>query len=150
VNTKCLILLLAQYTPRSFVSGAPIGLGKVLKSYNKNEFHHCFPRAFLKSRRLEPADYNKLANYVFMSAGDNKRLGGAAPSVYREHIYGPAIAGILEHALCPESLFADDYETFLMERSTILANAANVLCDQGEPPALGDVPVDPAVTALAA
>ncbi len=143
VNTKCLILLLAQYAPRSFVSGAPVGLGRVLKSYNKNEFHHCFPRAFLKKQGREPKDYNRLANFVFMASIDNKRLGGGAPSEYRERMYEPAIEGVLEHAVCPDSLFGDDFDEFVNGRAAMLAEAANGLCGNGAPPKLGDVPVDP-------
>ena len=143
VNTKCLILLLAQYGPRSFVSGAPVGLGKVLKRYNRNEFHHCFPRAYLKGLGLESKDYNKLANFVFMSSADNKTLGGVAPSEYRQHMYEPAIPGILEHAVCPAHLFDDGYDSFVDERATMLAGAADGLCERGEPPSLGDVPTDP-------
>jgi hypothetical protein len=143
VNTKCLILLLAQYSPRSFISGAPVGLGQVLKAYNRNEFHHCYPRAFLKEKGLEPKEYNKLANFVFMSAIDNKRLGGDAPSVYRECMYEPAIPGILEHAVCPERLFNDNYTRFVNARAEMLAAAATGLCTDGEPPKLSEVPVDP-------
>nr|WP_113757948.1 hypothetical protein [Brevibacillus laterosporus] len=40
VNTKTYIALLASNDPRSFISGAPIDLSKVLKNCNKNEFHH--------------------------------------------------------------------------------------------------------------
>jgi hypothetical protein len=35
--------LLAQFKPRSFISGNYISLDKVLQSYNKAEFHHIFP-----------------------------------------------------------------------------------------------------------
>jgi hypothetical protein len=143
VNTKCLILLLAQYSPRSFISGAPVGLGNVLKSYNKNEFHHCYPRAYLKEQGREPKDYNKLANFVFMSAIDNKRLGGAAPSGYRAKMYPPAVNGILEHAVCPTTLFDDGFDLFVSQRAAMLAVAANGLCGTGDAPNLADVPVAP-------
>ena len=116
VNTKCLILLLAQYGPRSFISGAPVGLGRASKTYNRNEFHHCFPRAFLKNQ-AQPKDYNKLANFVFMSSIDNKRLAGDAPSVYKAKMFDEAVPGILEHAVCPESLFSDDFSIFVKERA---------------------------------
>ena len=145
VNTKCLILLLAQYGPRSFISGAPVGLGKVLKTYNRNEFHHCYPRAYLKAMGVEPKDYNRLANFVFMSAIDNKRLGGDAPSAYRERMYEEAIPGVLSHAICPSSLFDDNYEEFSQERAALLAKAARGLCDSGEPPSMDEVPVNPAL-----
>lgn len=143
VNTKSAILLLAQYGPRSFISGAPVGLGEVLKAYNRNEFHHCYPRKYLKDQGREPEEINRLANFVFMASVDNKRLGGEAPSKYREHMYQPAVAGILERAVCPESLFDDDFDRFSADRARMLAAAATGLCENGEPPALSEVPVDP-------
>lgn len=143
VNTKTMVLMLAQYGPRSFISGAPIGLGKVLKNYNRNEFHHCYPRKFLKKKGVDSSSYNRLANFVFMSSIDNKRLGGDAPSSYRSKMYDPAVDGILEHAVCPPSLFADDYNKFIRDRASMLARAAMGLCTTGEPPELHDVPIDP-------
>ncbi|MPT34486.1 MAG: DUF262 domain-containing protein, partial [Flavobacterium sp.] len=48
VNTKSLILLLAQKSPLSFITGSPITLSDVLKEYNRSEFHHIFPKAYVK------------------------------------------------------------------------------------------------------
>ena len=133
VNTKTLILVLAQHDPISFVSGARVDLGKVLQEYNSNEFHHCYPRKYLKELGLEPAQFNRLANFVFMSAADNKALGGVAPSEYRSKMNEDAIEEILSHALCPESLFEDDYDRFVNERAGRLVEAAADLC-MGERP----------------
>lgn len=47
VNTSTFLLLLAQLQPRSFVSGSPVNLRDVLKTYNRTEFHHIYPRAYL-------------------------------------------------------------------------------------------------------
>lgn len=49
VNTKTFVLMLANKKPLSFVSGAPIDLEPVLRDHNRNEFHHLYPRAFLRS-----------------------------------------------------------------------------------------------------
>ncbi len=48
VNTRTFVLMLAQQNPLSFVSGNPVTLSTVLQSYNRNEFHHLMPRAFLR------------------------------------------------------------------------------------------------------
>jgi hypothetical protein len=143
VNTKSLILLLAQYDPRSFISANRVRLERVLKDYNRNEFHHVFPKRFLKDQGFETAAINKLANFVFMSRADNNTLGGVAPSVYRSRMYEAAIPGILAHALCPESVFNDDYPAFLDDRAMMLAEAARELCEDGEPRGVVDVPVQP-------
>jgi hypothetical protein len=127
VNTKTFVLLLAQQQPLSFVSGQAISLGSVLRDYNRNEFHHCYPQAYLKVVGHDSVDINRLANFVFMSSADNKILGGVAPSKYHSHIPTNQETQILERALCPSSLFDDDYETFKKERSQSLTSAALTL-----------------------
>lgn len=75
VNTKTFILMLAQANPRSFISGSPVTLSTVLKEYNRNEFHHIYPKAFLKTEISIPFSEGALANFSFMSRADNKALG---------------------------------------------------------------------------
>ena len=120
VNTTTFVLLLAQLSPRSFVSGSPIDLGEVLKSYNRTEFHHLYPRSYLNSIGVSKGDINKLANFAFLSASDNKTLGGSAPSLYKVKMNHDSIAEVLESASCPTSLFDDDYEKFLDDRAKLL------------------------------
>ncbi|MBK7782546.1 MAG: DUF262 domain-containing protein [Ardenticatenia bacterium] len=126
VNTTTFILMLAQQNPRSFVSGQPVAISEVLRTYNRSEFHHLFPRAYLTLHRVTPADQSQLVNFGFLSKADNTILGGAAPSEYLSHM--PAdVAPILAAALCPESLFSDDYELFRSERAVMLEHAAGEL-----------------------
>lgn len=124
VHTRTLVLLLAQAQPLSFVSGASISLSQVLQAYNRNEFHHLYPRSYLRGQGVETADTNKLANFVFMSSQDNKTLGGSAPSIYRARMDAEAVPKILERSLCPASLFDDDYDQFVADRAALLVNAA--------------------------
>lgn len=126
VNTKTFVLLLAQQKPLSFASGAPIDLGRVLREYNRNEFHHLYPRTFLGDSHEIP-DINRLTNFAFISRVDNKRLGGQAPSKYRARMDSDNEAEILSRALTPTSLFDDEYEKFTRERAACLANAARLL-----------------------
>jgi hypothetical protein len=126
VNTKTFVLMLAQKQPLSFVSGQPASLARVLREYNRSEFHHIYPRAYLTARDVPVAKQGPLANFCFLSKADNTTLGGEAPSVYRAQM--PAdIVEILERALCPASLLADDYEGFLTERAALLEEFAGVL-----------------------
>ena len=129
VHTKTFILLLAQLNPLSFVSGAPITLGAALQTYNRNEFHRLYPRAFLRGQHRSTDEINALANSAFMSSADNKVLGGVAPSKYRSRMDTNALPKILEHAACPSTLFDDDYDAFVAERSKQLANIAKNLMD---------------------
>lgn len=126
VNTKTFVLLLAQQKPLSFISGSPIDLGRVLRDYNRNEFHHLYPRAYLRDS-YETRKINRLTNFAFISRVDNSRLGGRAPSDYRADMDTSSEEEILTHALVPASLFADDYEQFTEERAAHLVATARGL-----------------------
>jgi hypothetical protein len=125
VNTKTFVLMLAQQDPHSFVSGSPIDLGRVLREYNRNEFHHLYPRAYLRDSYENP-EINRLSNFAFISKVDNQILGGVAPSEYRIKMDGD-VDRILQRALCPSSLFDDDYEKFTNDRAQLLADTASGL-----------------------
>ncbi len=129
VNTRTFILMLAQCSPRSFVSGGPVDLGEVLKSYNRTEFHHLYPRSYLASLGRSSRDANRLANFAFLSAADNKTLGGVAPSAYKARMDHAHIAEVLSSAATPLSLFDDDFDAFIGERSTLLLEVAKDLAN---------------------
>jgi hypothetical protein len=126
VNTTTFVLMLAQKRALNFVSGQPVALAEVLRDYNRSEFHHLFPRAFLTAREVPPAEHGPLANFAFLSKADNTALGGTAPSTYRTRM-PQRVDDILEAALCPPSLFADDYRAFLRDRALLLEAFANQL-----------------------
>jgi hypothetical protein len=132
VNTRTMILLLAQAKPLSLVSGQPVGLAEVLKEYNRNEFHHLYPRSYLKGSGItQTSDINRLANFAFISSVDNKTLGGLAPSAYKKRMPAERLDDILDHALCPAELFDDDYRTFLAIRAEGLRDYAVLLMNEG-------------------
>jgi len=126
VNTRTFLLMLAQKRPLNFVSGQPVPLVQVLREYNRSEFHHLYPRAYLTAQRVAQAKQSVLANFAFLSKADNTTLGGVAPSVYRARM--PAnVDPIVEASLCTNALFADNYDRFLDERSRQLEAYANQL-----------------------
>lgn len=133
VNTKTFILLLANNSPRSFITGSPITLANVLKEYNRNEFHHIFPKSFLRIEYQDednplPYKENCLANFCFLSRADNKTLGGDAPSIYRKHL-GNNLGQILDSAFLDERyLFRDNYSEFIEDRiKKLLARADQLI-----------------------
>jgi hypothetical protein len=132
VNTKTFILMLAQQSPLSYLSGAPIDLQGKLKDANRTEFHHLMPRAFVK-QNFPNFEYlvNSLANFAFLSRADNREIGGVAPSVYRLKMNGD-IKEVLYRSFVPASLFNDDFLNFIEERTQLLAEKAYLLC-QAEP-----------------
>jgi hypothetical protein len=127
VNTRTFILLLAQQQPVSFVSGQPVTLSKVLQAYNRNEFHHLMPRAYLRGEGEVTREINSLVNFAIISASDNKVLGGVAPSEYKKHMPAAKLNLILDRSLIPDELFQDDYAAFRAKRAVKLVQAAKAL-----------------------
>ncbi|HLC40837.1 MAG TPA: DUF262 domain-containing protein, partial [Methylomirabilota bacterium] len=123
VNTKTTILLLAQQTPRSFVSGTPVDLAPKLREFNKTEFHHLMPRLYLRTVGATRYNPNALANIAFLTRAENRHLGGVAPSQYRARLAANEVE-VLDAAVCPASLFNDDYDAFIDDRSALLAERA--------------------------
>lgn len=128
VDSKTFVLLLVSAKPLSFVSGSAVSLSTVLSSYNRSEFHHLMPQAFLGKNGIDTRKASVLANFAMISAADNKILGGVAPSAYKTKMPSASVTDILEHAICPkEELFADDFTAFLEARASILTAKANNL-----------------------
>ena len=126
VNTKTFILMLAQNNPLSFISGSPVDLAQKLKEYNRAEYHHLMPRAFLEQQNIASPDPSSLVNFAFLSSIENKVIGGVAPSQYRARM--PANADeILASALCTDTLFGDNFSDFATERAGLLTKFAQKL-----------------------
>jgi hypothetical protein len=126
VASKTFVLLLAQRTPRAFMSGERINLERVLAEANRSEYHHCYPRAFLERSGVAPELANSLANVAIITRIENRTISDRAPSEYRASM-PEDVSRVLESALLPESLFGDNYDIFLSERASMLAAAANEL-----------------------
>jgi hypothetical protein len=126
VNTKTFVLMLAQKGPLSFASGSPISLANTLKDANRTEFHHLMPRAFLRDSSQVKTGDSVLANFCFLSRTDNRVIGGSPPSAYKSK-FASNLDAVLDRAIVPSSVFADDYEAFLVDRCRMLATFAQSL-----------------------
>ena len=89
-----------QATPPSLPSRAPEPTvdrieelaGRILRGDdalfhgNTKEFHHFFPRDYLKSKGIATRKANVLANFVMLTAASNKRITNRAPSDYLKEV----------------------------------------------------------------
>jgi hypothetical protein len=127
-NTKTFILLLANKHPKSFLSGGNIDLEKVLQKQNRAEFHHIYPKSYLKKLRFDDDFINCLANFCFLNSADNKKISAKNPSQYVKIMpSGGKLEKILESALCPSNTFDDNFNAFIDERVELLVNFAKKL-----------------------
>ncbi|CUX06199.1 hypothetical protein AGR1C_pAt40282 [Agrobacterium fabacearum TT111] len=65
-----------------------------------------------------------------MARSDNRKLGGAAPSVYRVHMpqEQAKVNSILATAVATDLLFGDAYKPFVEQRADDLTVIAKSLC----------------------
>jgi len=103
------------------------------------DIHHVFPREYLKRNGLKRAQYNQIANYVYMQSEINIQVGCKAPHEYfnelkeqcesSESKYGwitdfSTLKSNLNMNCIPETIFSmdiHDYEDFLNQRRALMA-----------------------------
>ncbi|MFI5990810.1 DUF262 domain-containing protein [Streptomyces sp. NPDC051362] len=126
--SKLLGLLLAEAHPLDLRHGRRIDTDRALSWQNDKEFHHFFPRAFLKRQGLGQNRANVCANLIMLSSVTNIYISDQPPSVYLKDLcetQGTAtIRTRLATCLVDDAAFdaaqRDDYEGFLQARSETL------------------------------
>lgn len=127
IHTKALILLLARNNPISMVSGTVVNLDKVLKSVNKNEFHHIFPKKYLEKNGYTDNRINILSNFCFLSKGDNIKILAKSPAEYIELISEKRRDEILSKSFIPTNFHELSYDDFIDTRTKLLNTEAQRL-----------------------
>lgn len=99
---------------------------KNANSADKIEFHHIFPKAFLKRERkdLQDGEINDIANFAFIGSTTNKQISDKTPAVYRSKYP----AGRLEAQLVRFDEWGDgagDFEEFVRQRRAAIVTALN-------------------------
>ncbi|MBP7482134.1 MAG: DUF262 domain-containing protein [Lacunisphaera sp.] len=122
---KAVLCVLVAQRPLSLIDNGVVQIDNSwLKVASSRNFHHFYPKAFLKKRGVDWRDANRLVNIVLVSADLNKRVIKArAPSDYVADFQkkNPAIATALESHLIGDpvsfGITTDDYDIFLTERA---------------------------------
>ena len=124
VYTRSFILLLSQNAPLDLTNGNRIDIGKTLSKYNLKEYHHIFPKAFLKERGIPNDKINSICNFCFLPSASNKRIAKSAPSNYiLNMVPEDQYKDVLSSNLMPlnRTIYSsDDYDTFLNSRAQII------------------------------
>jgi hypothetical protein len=102
---------------------------------DKIEFHHIFPKAFLKATRpdLVDRDINDIANLAFIGSATNKQISDKTPATYRTDYP----SGALSAQLIDFDTWGDqpaDFERFTTARRQAIADALNEFIGVGEAP----------------
>jgi hypothetical protein len=133
-RARAFILALATKKPKNITNGAVIDTTEALSRFNKKQFHHVYPRAYLR-RISEPHEHNSLVNICMLAASENSAISDTDP-----HVYLPKCIKLLrenaepvfESNLLPSPrLFRygnASYEEFLRERCELLTEYVKDLC----------------------
>ncbi len=120
--TRAFLLLMAQYSPVDLVKNQSIDIGRALAAYNRKEYHHVFPQAFLKENNFKQDEIYCILNFCFLSADSNKRISRKSPSKYFYELIPEAdFVSILSSNLLPvnKTIYQkDDYKNFLERRAS--------------------------------
>jgi len=122
--TRAFLLLMAQHSPLDLVKNSKIDIVKSLSEYNRKQYHHIFPNAFLKKQGFPQAKIFSIANFCFLPADSNKKISSKQPSEYFfDIIPQDEFNEILISNLIPikKELFqSDNYNDFLEKRAELI------------------------------
>lgn len=120
---KAILCLLAYHQPKNFNDNGIVNLDNSwLKQANSKNYHHFFPKAFLKKQGVQ--NENSIVNITLVSESLNKgQIGAKAPSAYIKKFseenegFPNSIASHLIGDLDDFGILADDYNRFLEQRA---------------------------------
>jgi hypothetical protein len=122
--TRAFLLLMAQSNPIDLVKNVKIDLAVALSEYNRKEYHHIFPNAFLSGKGYAHDMIFSVANFCFLPSDSNKKISKRSPSDYFFSIIpGSEYNAILTSNLIPlrkDIYTRDDFNTFLVERAKLI------------------------------
>ncbi|MBZ0269592.1 DUF262 domain-containing protein [bacterium] len=122
---KGVYALLMRDGGQDFRTGEPIEAQTFFD--DKIDIHHIFPEKWCKANGLDPRTYNSIINRAAISARTNRKIGGNAPSAYLRAVEkesgidsGRMNEILVSHCIAPDTLRADDFETFYQARAEAL------------------------------
>ncbi len=124
--TRAFLLLMAQHRPTDLIKNTNIDITQALSKYNRKQYHHIFPSAFLKKQGFPHSKIFSLVNFCFLPADSNKKISKKSPSDYFFNIIPQdEFNNILGSNLIPlkkELYQTDNYNDFLLKRAELIIN----------------------------
>jgi hypothetical protein len=133
-RSRAYVLALAAMRPQNLTNGAVIDPAQALSSYNKKQFHHVYPRAFLKRKGISTND-NLLANICMLTAVANNLVSDSDPAKYvpaASAMLGADADEVFRSNMLPTpssfNYAKATYEQFLDARIALVASTVQKLC----------------------
>ncbi len=126
---KAILCIMVSQTPRSFKNNRIVRAGSDwLKRSNSKNYHHFFPKAFLKEKGINDSRANNIVNITIVDEHLNKsEIGARPPSQYMkkfkkdnsklEETMKTHLIGNLKEF----GIWNDDYSTFMEKRAEIIS-----------------------------
>src|SRR6185436_5738286 len=76
------LLLMAQNQPTDLIKNVKIDISMALSKYNRKQYHHIFPNAYLKKQGFPHGKIFSMVNFCFLPADSNKKISKKSPSDY--------------------------------------------------------------------
>ena len=133
---NAVLCVLASMKPQSFKNGDDVNLGAAnLAKSNSRNYHHFFPKAFLKKQGVNANMFNLISNITFIGAELNKEIGARAPSEYMREFSeeNPDLTNTMKTHLIGDlaeyGIWNDDYDKFIKMRSALIWNNLKAIFD---------------------
>ena len=121
---------------RNITNGAIIDVKNALSFFNKKQYHHIYPQAYLKQKRVIPDKINNISNICMLTASENNYISDDNPNEYIPRLIeklGEQYKQVFESNLLPildkEEYERLAYDDFLDLRVKIISDRIKTLCN---------------------
>ena len=126
---KAILSIYAYHQPKSFIDNSIVNISNYwLKQANSKNYHHFFPKAYLKKQGEEDFYINHILNITIVDDFLNKReIGAKAPSKYMQKFKksNPHLNETMKTHLISDldefGIWDDDYDKFFQERAKLVS-----------------------------
>lgn len=127
---KAILCIFAYYQPKSFIDNSIVNISNYwLKQANSKNYHHFFPRAYLRNKGEIEVNINHIVNITIVDDFLNKReIGAKAPSVYMKNFLdindqiNETMKTHLINDLSEFGVLEDNYDLFFTARLNVISN----------------------------
>jgi hypothetical protein len=130
-HSKLFAIILCHHQPVDLLTGQKLDIATALAWANAKEFHHFFPREYVRKHKPEKLGQSTvLANVVLLSSNSNKKISDRAPSDYLTEVVAAAGDKLVEwlgrniiSKQAFDAALADDFDGFIAERAKAIQAA---------------------------
>ena len=144
---KAILCVLAARRPRSFLDDAEVNISNDwLKQANSRNYHHFFPKAYLRRQGIDYDAANHIGNITLVDDYLNKRaIGDKKPSQYMRQFKrsNPGLVSTMRTHLIDADKFGvwdNDYDRFLRQRCGAIARELSSKVIRRDVDAHGQIP----------